>query len=409
MRLLKVGILALAIAGILYAAEQGMLIPPVYIESPEEVNPFLADEPLGFGRMIITADEEWLHNRINELRAEKGALPLHWNNQLTAAAKFHSWEMIENDYFAHESIDKEGNVYEETFDRFIRFNYTFYPMGENIACYPTAPGAYNGWFNSPGHYANMISRDFTESGLGQAVGGPCGNMYTHDFGYRLISYDLEISSNDISIEQVDGNTLLVTALISNPGQTHAYPVMVRFYDGDPSAGGEQMGADVKVPAIIIGDDYRPDTAKFEWDFVAKSFSDDSIETDIYVVVDPADAFDETNESNNIAHINTKYIACGEDIVVLPRRLKINSTYPNPVTNSSTISYALPDRMSISLSIFDASGRKVRDLCSGEQPAGTHESIWDGRDGSGNDVSAGVYIVSLRGAGVVITANLVVVR
>ncbi|MBN2379914.1 T9SS type A sorting domain-containing protein [candidate division WOR-3 bacterium] len=407
MRLLKVGILI--ISGTLFAAEQRMLIPPMYSESPADVNPFLAEEPLGYDRMIITADEEWLHNRINQLRAEKGAGPLHWNNQLTAAAKFHSWEMIENDYFEHESVDKNGKVYETTYERLARFDYTYYPLGENIACYPTAPQAYNGWFNSPGHYSNMIEKAFTESGLGQAVGGPCGNMYTHDFGFRPISFDLEISSDDINWEQIDGNTLQITAIIHNPGKTHAYPVMVRFYDGNPSSVGKQIGADVKVPAIIIGDDYRPDTAKLEWDFCLKAMSDDTIETDIYVVVDPEDKFDETNEGNNIAHINTKYIAKGEDVVLYPQRLAIQSTYPNPVKSSAIISYSVPNRMPVSLSVFDASGRKVKDLFSGKQTAGNHDIQWNGLDASGNEVAAGVYILCLVGADQAHTKSLVVVR
>ncbi len=56
----------------------------------------------------------------------------------------------------------------------------------------------------------------------------------------------------------------------------------------------------------------------------------------------------------------------------------------------------PDQLPapVDLRIFDLSGRLVRTLLSGSQPAGTHRVLWDGRDGDGRDAPSGVYLYRL---------------
>jgi len=403
MKFLKAGVILLSFSVVALASRAVKLIPPVFIESPESVTHFYAPIELGYERVIVTADEEWLHNRINQQRALEGADPLHWNNQLTSAARFHSQEMIDNHYFKHDSYDENGHKYETFEQRMHRFNYNFYPMGENIACYSTPQSAFDGWFDSPGHHANMVNKGFSESGLGIAVGGPCGKMFTHDFGFRPISYDLEIGNEDISYTQV-GSKLLITALIHNPGTTHAYPVMVRFYEGNPEGGGQQLGSDYKVPAIIIGDDYRPDTAKIEW-----STSGDSGEIEIYVVVDPENEFEELNESNNVASRTLSYVGVAEEIATRPAAFELCNCTPNPMTRWAQISYSVPEPMPVRLQVYDVTGRSVISLVASPHQPGTYQLVWDGKDSSGNPVGAGVYLLCLDNGRQTNTLNLVVMR
>jgi|GEM_PF-6689669 len=403
MKFLKAGVILLTFTSVGLAAGTAELVPPVFVESYESPSPLYAPSELGYERIIVTEEEEQLFNMINEQRAKEGADPLHWNNQLASAARFHSQEMIDNDYFAHDSYDKNGNRYEPWSERFRRFNYFDSPIGENIACYSTPQGAFDGWLNSPGHHANMVYEGFSESGLGIAVGGPCGKMFTHDFGYRPIEYDLAISSGDILSTQV-GSKLLITALIYNPGVTHTYPVMVRFYEGDPEGGGQPMGPDAKVPAIIIGDDYRPDTAKMEW-----STSGDSGEVEIYVVVDPDDKFEESNENNNIASRVVSYTGVAEEIASPSTAFELYECTPNPMTQWARISYSVSEPMPVRLQVYDVTGRSVVKLVDEKHLPGTYEIIWDGRDNSGNMVGAGVYLLCLDNGRQTNTLNLVVIR
>ncbi|MEA3311422.1 MAG: CAP domain-containing protein [candidate division WOR-3 bacterium] len=403
MKLLKAGVILLSFSAVALASRAVELIPPVFIESPESVTPFYAPTELGYERIIVTQDEEQLFDMINVQRAKEGADPLHWNNQLASAARFHSQEMIDNNYFSHDSKNKNGASYETFGQRILRFNYHYYPIGENIAGCQTVQQAFQGWLDSPGHHENMVRKSFSEAGLGIRVGGPYGKMFTHDFGYRQIEYDLSISSEDISSTQV-GSKLLITALVHNPGTTHAYPVMVRFYEGNPEGGGQQLGSDYKVPAIIIGDDYRPDTAKIEW-----STSGDSGEIEIYVVVDPENEFEESNESNNIASRTLSYGGVAEEIATRPAAFEFCNCTPNPMTQLAQISYAVPEQMPVRLRVYDPAGRLVANLVDMPHQPGTYQIVWDGRDDSSNPVGAGVYLVCLDNGRQTHTQSLVVVR
>ncbi len=407
MKFLKAGVILLTFTSVGLAAGRAALIPPVFVESYESPSPLYAPTELGYERIKVSSDEARLFDMINEQRAKEGADPLHWNNQLASAAGFHSQEMIDNDYFDHDSKDKNGVSYENAFERIARFNYE--PdvppgaIGENIGGTQILEHMMQLWLDSPGHHANMVNTMFTEIGIGIRVGGPYGKMFTTDFGYRSLEYDLAISSGDILSTQV-GSKLLITALVHNPGVTHTYPVMVRFYEGDPDSGGEQFGQDVKIPAIIIGDDYRPDTAKMEW-----STSGNSGEVEIYVVVDPDDKFEESNENNNIASRVVSYTGVAEEIASPSTAFELYECTPNPMTQWARISYSVPEPMPVRLQVYDVTGRSVVKLVDEKHLPGTYELIWDGRDNSGNLVGAGVYLLCLEGGSATSTQSLIVVR
>jgi hypothetical protein len=80
--------------------------------------------------------------------------------------------------------------------------------------------------------------------------------------------------------------------------------------------------------------------------------------------------------------------------------------PNPMTASTWIRYAAPAGEAIRLDVVDIGGRVVRTLMAGAgDPA--RALLWDGRDGQGAAVAAGVYFVRLV-AGTESTARKVVV-
>jgi hypothetical protein len=70
-------------------------------------------------------------------------------------------------------------------------------------------------------------------------------------------------------------------------------------------------------------------------------------------------------------------------------------WPNPFTQSTRIRLELPRATHGTLSIHDASGRRVRTLLSGSLKAGPHVLVWDGRGERGQKVATGVYFCDLR--------------
>jgi hypothetical protein len=86
-----------------------------------------------------------------------------------------------------------------------------------------------------------------------------------------------------------------------------------------------------------------------------------------------------------------------------------SNYPNPFNPSTSITFTLPAPGRTSLIIYDITGRKVRELVSGQMPAGVHTVVWDGKDERGTAVSSGVYISRLTAGKFATAGKLLLVR
>jgi len=70
-------------------------------------------------------------------------------------------------------------------------------------------------------------------------------------------------------------------------------------------------------------------------------------------------------------------------------------YPNPFNPQTTLSLRMDQAGPVSLRVFDAAGRLVRTLVSGNLAAGQHQVIWDGRTDGGGMAATGVYFARLE--------------
>jgi hypothetical protein len=71
-----------------------------------------------------------------------------------------------------------------------------------------------------------------------------------------------------------------------------------------------------------------------------------------------------------------------------------AVYPNPLRSRATIAWALPNAGRVSLKVYDAAGRVVRDLVSEHMNAGQYSFTWDGRAADGRRIADGVYFCKL---------------
>jgi reprolysin-like metallo-peptidase family M12B/flagellar hook capping protein FlgD len=121
---------------------------------------------------------------------------------------------------------------------------------------------------------------------------------------------------------------------------------------------------------------------------------------------------EVNETNDIWYVDDVSVPAGSIVGVDdgPRRpLALVQSVPNPFRGSSTIRFHLAEPAAVDLSVYDAVGRRVRNLLAGRQEAGAREMVWDGRDDAGQSVREGVYFCRLEVAGRTMSRKMHLIR
>jgi flagellar hook capping protein FlgD len=68
--------------------------------------------------------------------------------------------------------------------------------------------------------------------------------------------------------------------------------------------------------------------------------------------------------------------------------------PSLFSDRATLRYELPATTDGSLQVYSVDGRNIRTLLDGQLRGGTHQVVWDGRDGAGNLVPTGFYLIRL---------------
>lgn len=113
----------------------------------------------------LRALEQRIHRMINEQRQRAKLPPLHWREDVARAARDHSQNMAERNFFDH--IDPRLGAVDK---RLNRFRIAWRACGENIFMVygyeDPARIAVLGWMESPGHRANILYREFTHTGVG---------------------------------------------------------------------------------------------------------------------------------------------------------------------------------------------------------------------------------------------------
>ena len=146
-------------------------IPNPHLIYPGQVLTIPLTDPtaLSYERQVV--------NLCNQYRQQNGLSALTMNWQLERMARIKSQDMRDNHYFSHTSP-----TYGSPFNMMKSFGITFSAAGENIAAgQPDPQSVVQSWMNSPGHRANILNANFTQIGVGYAVGGKYGAYWTEDF------------------------------------------------------------------------------------------------------------------------------------------------------------------------------------------------------------------------------------
>jgi hypothetical protein len=88
------------------------------------------------------------------------------------------------------------------------------------------------------------------------------------------------------------------------------------------------------------------------------------------------------------------------------RTQLGQAFPNPLSESTTIPFALVSAGNIRIRVLDLAGREVRVLLDAVAEPGEQSVIWNGRNERGERVPAGMYLYELQTPGFKATRKLV---
>jgi uncharacterized protein YkwD len=120
--------------------------------------------------------EQRMWQMINEERKKRGLNPLVFDDSLRDLAREYSKDMLQRGYFSHYNL--EGH---SPFDRMDMAKINFLSAGENLALAASVNLAMDGLMRSPGHRANILSKNYNRVGIGVMDAGIYGKMFTQEF------------------------------------------------------------------------------------------------------------------------------------------------------------------------------------------------------------------------------------
>jgi hypothetical protein len=88
---------------------------------------------------------------------------------------------------------------------------------------------------------------------------------------------------------------------------------------------------------------------------------------------------------------------------------IRTATPSPFQDQVGFVLTMPRAGRVGVAIYDARGRRVRDLFEGEWGAGEHPIVWDGKANRGADCGAGLYLARATIGGEHFVARVIRVR
>jgi len=136
-----------------------------------------------------------------------------------------------------------------------------------------------------------------------------------------------------------------------------------------------------------------------------------IENALVTLTDQADAnrtFSSTTNAQGEYVIQIYATGVDDPIQNIPVHFNLSQNYPNPFNPTTVIGYELTKPAAISIEIYNVLGQKIRTLLDGYQAARSGQVIWDATNDLGQGVPAGLYIYSLKAAGIRINKKMLLI-
>lgn len=124
----------------------------------------------------MNTNEKEVFDLINQQRINNGLPVLKLDEEVQRVARIKAQDMVDNNYFAHESP-----IYGTPFQMLTNFKINYTAAGENIAGNSSNSGAVTVWMNSSGHKANILNSNYNYTGIGVVNSNRYGKIYVQMF------------------------------------------------------------------------------------------------------------------------------------------------------------------------------------------------------------------------------------
>ena len=119
--------------------------------------------------------------------------------------------------------------------------------------------------------------------------------------------------------------------------------------------------------------------------------------------------------NDLANLNFQnyiYVSntiLGSNYENMPNQYLLHQNYPNPFNPITTLRYNVPEKILVSISIFDISGNLIKMLVNEVKSAGFYSARWDAINEKGLPISAGVYFYKIQAGNFVDTKKMILLK
>ena len=93
----------------------------------------------------------------------------------------------------------------------------------------------------------------------------------------------------------------------------------------------------------------------------------------------------------------------------PEKFILKNNFPNPFNPLTTIEYELSFETLVELTIYDAKGRKIKNLINHKVPSGKSSIQWNAKDNDGQLVSSGIYFYVMKAGDYQMTNKMIFLK
>ena len=296
---------------------------------------------------------------------------LGWNpNQINPTGEILVWEPVGNEGLAVVNALRQISNFNVVYsDKLIpdyaylnNFEAVFYLAGKSLAEAELQPTSYEySYLNS---YLDAGGKLYCENYIDYSY----GELYTKMGVQMADNNPLNVTSilypaNNINWNYVASDSSVVYALL--PNQISAAGI---FFSSSDNTDNPIIGV------LNATDNYSVLTSTFRTSQIESG--EYTLSNMLGIILSELEVMDYNPDSN-------------DDPVMIPVIQSV-SVFPNPASQSSSISFKLTEAAPISIAIYNIKGQKVKRIIDSELKSGDYQFTWDGRDNNGRSCSSGLY-------------------